>query len=450
MGCNNGSDFNRWLCAKLKESQKEQRICLNTAAPAFLPVDVNNPTIEEVKLWVNINLNYVQKNNGTQIVYYIDGGTCEEPDFVWVLNNREITLVKEPIKVHTNSTQAIDYTGVELPVTAGVNTGDTHTCQFSDGNTVFYTYNNGWIPDFMIEKVDVSTNKLLFYGLYSEISDGKMPNKIGSDWLTVSGSVGSETYQCPNATPYIDADTDYIWFNTNGDQRIVSTSELIGYDLQRTPVKYDNSTPYQIRAIAIIKSGETLTESEKNIIFKYFELPVFWDGLLNIYGRIKGNRSGEQQLWTPEILLGSEIILNAGAYGQTDWVDSNSDGLADSWLFYSTGTGTKSIVTGNGFTGNAQRFGCTESGKVTELYQYYAFVTGQEYLISLKYRTNNELFHLQLGTSMSSNLPVNTGDAQLFSCTIMAAETTMFEILAIDGIADTYLDVDEISIKQIL
>ena len=71
MGCNNGSDFNRWLCAKLKESQKEQRICLNTAAPAFLPVDVNNPTIEEVKLWVNINLNYVQKNNGTQIVYYI-------------------------------------------------------------------------------------------------------------------------------------------------------------------------------------------------------------------------------------------------------------------------------------------------------------------------------------------------------------------------------------------
>ncbi len=47
MGCgNNGSDFNisdfnRWLCAKLKESQKEQRICLNSYTPTFVPVDVN-------------------------------------------------------------------------------------------------------------------------------------------------------------------------------------------------------------------------------------------------------------------------------------------------------------------------------------------------------------------------------------------------------------------------
>lgn len=69
MGCNNGSDFNRWMCAKLKESQKEQRICLNDTE--FVPLDVNNPTTEEVKTWCDANLNYVQKNNGTQIVYYV-------------------------------------------------------------------------------------------------------------------------------------------------------------------------------------------------------------------------------------------------------------------------------------------------------------------------------------------------------------------------------------------
>lgn len=51
--------------------------------------------------------------------------------------------------------------------------------------------------------------------------------------------------------------------------------------------------------------------------------------------------------------LGSEKIVN-GDGTSTDWIDSNSDGIADNWTrTYSTGLAT--IITGSGFTGNAQR-----------------------------------------------------------------------------------------------
>ena len=120
--------------------------------------------------------------------------------------------------------------------------------------------------------------KLLFYGKYSQISGGQMPNILdnGATYLTVAGSAGSETYQCPNNATYIAADTDYIWFKTDETQRTVTTAELVGYDLQRTPVKYDDTSPYQIREIAIFKLGETMTDAERNNLFKVFWLPILF------------------------------------------------------------------------------------------------------------------------------------------------------------------------------
>ena len=143
--------------------------------------------------------------------------------------------------------------------------------------------------------------EVLFFGLYSEISGGQMPNKKtgSSDYLTVAGSAGSETYQCPNTAPYIAADTDYIWFKTDETQRTVTTAELIGYDLQRTPVKYQDASPNEIVAIMILKSGETITGTKRDYLFRDMWLPILWDNNLNGYGHIKDNRIG-QQLWTPE------------------------------------------------------------------------------------------------------------------------------------------------------
>ena len=143
---------------------------------------------------------------------------------------------------------------------------------------------------------------VLFFGLYSEISSGQMPNRVtdSSDYLTVAGAAGSETYQCPNTAPYIAADTDYIWFKTDTTQRTTTTAELIGYDLQRTPVKYDDAAPNAIVAIMILKAGVTLSATERNNLFADFWLSVWWDDAFSDYGHIKDNRGAGQQLWTPE------------------------------------------------------------------------------------------------------------------------------------------------------
>ena len=74
---------------------------------------------------------------------------------------------------------------------------------------------------------------VLFFGEVSKIADGKLYNqKVGAtDFLTVGGSAGSYTFQCPNTAPYIAADTDYIWFKSDASQRTTTEAELIGYDL---------------------------------------------------------------------------------------------------------------------------------------------------------------------------------------------------------------------------
>jgi len=125
-----------------------------------------------------------------------------------------------------------------------------------------------------------------------------MPNKVkgATDFLTVAGVAGSETYQCPNTADYIAADTDYIWFNADTSQRIVLTTELVGYDLQRTPVKYNDSSPNAIVAIMILKSGEVITGTKRDKLFLDMWLPVMWDNNLNANGHIKDNRV-TQTLW---------------------------------------------------------------------------------------------------------------------------------------------------------
>jgi len=147
-------------------------------------------------------------------------------------------------------------------------------------------------------------SEVLFFGLYSEISGGQMPNKVtgATDFLTVAGSAGSETYQCPNTAAYIAADTDKIWFKTDATQRTVTTAELIGYDLQRTPVKYLDNSPNSIEAIMILSSA--VTGSKRDKMFTDFRLPIMWDNSWNDYGREKSNRPDtEQILWTPEAVV---------------------------------------------------------------------------------------------------------------------------------------------------
>ena len=62
-----------------------------------------------------------------------------------------------------------------------------------------------------------------------------------------------------------------------------------------------------------------------------------------------------------------QIVHNNLVADSIDWADTNGDGVANSWIG-SGASATFSIVTGNGFTGNAQRVaaGATEN---TFIYQ---------------------------------------------------------------------------------
>lgn len=154
----------------------------------------------------------------------------------------------------------------------------------------------GWTPASI-------SSKLLYWGKISEISGGQMPNKVGTDYITVGGSAGSYTFQVPNTAAYKAADTDYIWFKTDETQRTTTEAELVGYDLPRTPVKYDSTTPYAIREILILKAGETLTTAEENEVRDKMWLSVWWSGVLSSHGQLKGNRGPSQSIWVPETVV---------------------------------------------------------------------------------------------------------------------------------------------------
>lgn len=170
--------------------------------------------------------------------------------------------------------------------------------------------------------------EVLFFGLYSDISGGQMPNKVtgSTDYLTVAGVAGSETYQCPNTADYIAADVDNIWFDAGQDQRTVTTAELIGYDLQGTPVKYGNTSPNSIIAIIILSSAVTGTQRDN--LFKDMWLSPWWDDSFNVNGIIKDNRSGEQILFASEtkFVLSRELSsITTRESGGYDYVSAITD-----------------------------------------------------------------------------------------------------------------------------
>ena len=113
--------------------------------------------------------------------------------------------------------------------------------------------------------------------------------------------------------------------------------------------------------------------------------------------------------------LGDNIITNGGASGATDWVDTNADGVADG--FTSTNVSGCSIVTGNGFTGNAQRL--EHDGASGQL--GFTVVSGQAYNMSFKYRGEYLYMSGALPTGLLANV---TGDATSYSVTFVAASAS--------------------------
>ena len=108
----------------------------------------------------------------------------------------------------------------------------------------------------------------------------------------------SATFNAPSS--FIVCDTDYVWYNSSGVVRNTTVAELIGSDFVKTFVRYDSSSPYHIRAFAILKSGQTLSTDEVNLVKYYFGVAFMWGNTANAFSRVKGNRALVNKTWSPD------------------------------------------------------------------------------------------------------------------------------------------------------
>jgi len=184
------------------------------------------------------------------------------------------------------------------------------------------------MPDNLVIPYWTKQSEVLFFGEISKITDGKLYNqKSGAtDYLTVGGSVGSYTFQCPNTASYIAADTDYIWFKTDETPRTTTEAELIGYDLQRTPVKYLDDAPNSISAILIL--NQTIPTANRDRLFRDFWLMPLWDNDLNAYGHVKSNRA-TQTLWVPEEVVPATLSDTDLTWAWYDYTAAGTLGIDD-------------------------------------------------------------------------------------------------------------------------
>ena len=143
-----------------------------------------------------------------------------------------------------------------------------------------------------------------------------------------------------------------------------------------------------------------------------------------------------------------ELSVNSGAPGLTDWVDTFADGLADNWAAVDGAVCTYSIVTGNGFTGNAQRIIENNAINYAAIYSpnYSTLRVGTTYVITGKYRSSVP-FRINKASGPSYiAVSSNTGNAISFSMEFTATETSYY--LVAFGVDGCWLEIDEISIKE--
>lgn len=154
-----------------------------------------------------------------------------------------------------------------------------------------------------------SQSEVLFYAkdatdIANQIVDSKILNqkKGTSDYLTVTGTPGKYVFSCPNNETYVNADTDALWFRSDGSLRGgAKESELKGYDFTRTIVKYGNTSPFTITEIMIVSSD--LTGANKTRAYTDFQLSVWWDDTFNSNGQRKDNRGFGKSSYTSKTAL---------------------------------------------------------------------------------------------------------------------------------------------------
>ncbi len=97
------------------------------------------------------------------------------------------------------------------------------------------------------------------------------------------------TFAIPDSATLKTDDTDLFWHDDEDNILQKTAEDLVATCYERTIVNYDNSDPYHVRWIGILKSTVTLSETQLNKLHKSFRLWILWSREINAYGYIKGN-----------------------------------------------------------------------------------------------------------------------------------------------------------------
>ncbi|MEW5804070.1 MAG: hypothetical protein AB1847_18400 [bacterium] len=148
----------------------------------------------------------------------------------------------------------------------------------------------------------------------------------------------------------------------------------------------------------------------------------------------------------PGCSSGESISAELAADG-VDWPDTNIDGLADGWNKFSS-VATCIIVTGNGFSGNAQRAEYSIGTGIVGLV-IYPLTSDKLYKYSFSYRSNKSLA-IRLGTQ-GPDIPLNTGDAISTGFLFRTATGTGFYLRhpSNSSVSD-YIEIDNVTVRQII
>jgi len=152
-------------------------------------------------------------------------------------------------------------------------------------------------------------------------------------------------------------------------------------------------------------------------------------------------------------VYGDELIIN-GDMG----LDSNSDGLSDNWINYNNRL-IVSRVTGNGFSGYAQRGETINPGslQIQGFFQDISVNDNDLVRIKVKYRSSNNIIVSNPQSNLFRDintyiLPANTGDAieHTFYAYINPSRTTNFLIFRYyTQTVGLWMEIDDVSVQKV-
>lgn len=136
-----------------------------------------------------------------------------------------------------------------------------------------------------------------------------------------------------------------------------------------------------------------------------------------------------------------------------DMLYTGSNGVANGWIKKVGLTGAWSIVTGNGFVGNAQRY-VNGSDNYSGVYQTYAnFKVGIRVKVRFKYRTNSDNMYVSIANALSTTpgtIPINTNNAIYYEyITTCTVNSNLVYAQFLSGDVGDWFEISEYSITEL-